>query len=182
MEHPDDNMLGLSKNDEEFMKIVSSGIKINEAGNIQIPLPFKPDATPPERKQAVYYRSKNTLERIAKDPEKAVKCKSIIDEYLKKGHVKQLTNEEADLAKHFIPVFPFHTSRNRWYSCHVPAWSKLLLLRRAVSTYLDRTSSLMASLLVRQLERKNFGFFSLPVYTAELFIWNFSAHLTLQRF
>ena len=104
-ERPDDDLPGFSKEDEEFNSIVSNGIRINEEGKIEIPLPFKPGAEVPENRLAVYHRSKNTLSRLGKDPETKVKCTEIMGNYLEKGHVRQLPPAEAALARNFIPVF-----------------------------------------------------------------------------
>ena len=41
IELPDDEFSGPSKEEEEFFRIVSAGIKFDEQNNIQIPLPFK---------------------------------------------------------------------------------------------------------------------------------------------
>ena len=104
-ERPDDDLPGLSKEDEEFNSIVSSGIRVDDEGYIEIPLPFKTGAEVPENRLAVYHRSKNTLSRWARDPEMKVKCVEIMGNYVAKGHVRQLPPVEAAKAKHFIPTF-----------------------------------------------------------------------------
>ena len=72
------------------MEIVSNGVRINENGNIEIPLPFKEDAVLPDNAEAVYHRSVSTLNKLKKDKTKLQKCLDIIDGYLKKGHIRRL--------------------------------------------------------------------------------------------
>ena len=112
-ERPDDDLPGLSKEDEEFNSIVSSGIRVDEEGNIEIPLPFKPGAEVPENRLAVYHRSKNTLSRWARDPETREKIREIMGNYVAKGHVRQLPPEEAARAKHFIPTFVVKSKKGK---------------------------------------------------------------------
>ena len=111
IEHPDDELPGLSKNHQEFMRIVSSGVCVNEENKIQVPLPFKEGSTPPRNKLSVYHRTCNTLARLDRDSLKADECVSIIDKYLKRGHVRQLSPVEIDCAETFIPIFPVFNER-----------------------------------------------------------------------
>ena len=105
LEHPDDELPGCSQEDREFLRIVSSGTRINEENKVELPLPLKPTPEPPQNKTAVYRRASNTLSRISKDPEAAEKCREIVEGYLNRGHVKQLSTEEERDAHTFIPVF-----------------------------------------------------------------------------
>ena len=106
IERSDDDLPGLSKDDQEFMHIVSSGVCVNPRGNLEIPLPFKSGSKPPENKLAVYHRSNNTLQRLKRNPDKLEKCQEIIDSYIKKGQVHQLSTKEADEAITYVPIFP----------------------------------------------------------------------------
>ena len=40
-EYTDDDSIGLSRNDEKFLDIMSSNLKVNSDGNLEMPLPFK---------------------------------------------------------------------------------------------------------------------------------------------
>ena len=62
---PVDEMFGLFKDDTLFMQKVVSNIRINEEGNITMPLPFRKNN--PQfhcNKSPVYYRMVNTLNKI----------------------------------------------------------------------------------------------------------------------
>ena len=111
LERPDDELPGCSKEDQEFLRIVASEIRINEENKIEIPLPFKPKPELPQNRLAVYRRASNTLSRISKDPETADQCKKIVQGYLERGHVKQLSAEEGKTARTFIPVFTVKNER-----------------------------------------------------------------------
>ena len=108
----DDELPGRSREDSDFLHIVTNGFRLNERGKIEIPLPFKDSPTPPKNAEAVYNRAATTLAKLKKDPEKLAQCTTIIDGYLKKGHVKQLdsgTNED----RTFIPVFPIYNANKK---------------------------------------------------------------------
>ena len=111
VQHPDDELPSLSKQDSKFMEIVSNGVRINENGNIEIPLPFKEDAVLPDNAEAVYHRSVSTLNKLKKDKTKLQKCLDIIDGYLKKGHIKRLPRK-GSRKRTLIPVFAVN-SKNK---------------------------------------------------------------------
>ena len=65
---------------------------IGPKGNLEIPLPpFRREVKLPKNKAAVYFRTKNTLKRIAKDPEISEKCIETMGKYLAAGHVEEVT-------------------------------------------------------------------------------------------
>ena len=105
IERPDDEFYGPSKEDEDFLRIVSEGIIINKYYYIEIPLPFKRNFVLPNNYSAVFKRSRNTLLRIAKDTVKTDKCVDIMDKYLKCGHVEELLDDVDNSKRNFIPVF-----------------------------------------------------------------------------
>ena len=111
VKNTDDELPGLSKDDQEFLDIVNSGVRLDSFNNIEIPLPLKSNIIPPFNRAAVYNRSKNTLARLRKDTERTEKCLEIMKTYLEKGHVKRLTSFEDKRAHTFIPVFPIVNER-----------------------------------------------------------------------
>ena len=104
--HPDDDLPGISQADQEFIRIVASGVEINQNQKIQIPLPFKRNVNPPLNKFPVFHRTNNTLSRLTRDEQKALQCREIMKSYLERGHVKALNDVETRQAHTFIPVFP----------------------------------------------------------------------------
>ena len=67
----DDEMPGLSVEDKKFISIVDNNVIKNDAGNLQIPLPFKDqNVSFPDNQESVYRRQRTTLSRLSKDPTK----------------------------------------------------------------------------------------------------------------
>ena len=63
-QEPDDELPGKSKEDADFMAIVSNSVCVNEKGHIELPLPFKENAILPDNRKAVHHRSKATLSKL----------------------------------------------------------------------------------------------------------------------
>ena len=91
IERPDDELPGLSREDQKFLHIIGSGIHINEHGDLEMPLPFeKEDPILPSNQAAVYRRTKGTLTRLKSDYNKSAECtkamgKTLDAEYIKPG-------------------------------------------------------------------------------------------------
>jgi hypothetical protein len=101
-EFRDDEMSGLSQDDAQFLRIVFQGIKVNDEGRITMPLPFKDDdPRPPDNRNAVYQRSKNTLLRLKRDEEKLTACLSSMEKNIKARYVEKvpLTERTATLGQ-----------------------------------------------------------------------------------
>ena len=93
------------------MRTTTEGVQLDEEGKIQIPLPLKEGTSPPQNKNMIYRRSNNTLQRLKRDEGKMQKCLDIMQDYLRQGHVRQLSKAEAEHAVTFIPVFPVHQEK-----------------------------------------------------------------------
>ena len=107
-ENSDDDSPGLSRDDQRFIDLIHSETKVNEKGNIEMPLPLRNDLVLPNNRIAVLQRTKNTLERVKRDTVKLKQCTDIMDKYLKAGHVEQVPPNEVDECKltNYIPIFP----------------------------------------------------------------------------
>lgn len=91
----DDELMGPSKEDDKFMKLISETISINEFGNLQMPLPFKNVETKlPNNKDAVFRRTQNTLARIKTDENKLRECTSSMANTISAGHVETVPDNE----------------------------------------------------------------------------------------
>ena len=117
-QHPDDEMPGLSQDEQRFMDIVLNGIHINDEGNITLPLPFKDeDVKFPDNRQAILNRSKNTLNRIKRDNDKLEKCIIAMQDHIDAKHVEAIpkteqANPDADVW--YIPAFPIsHAKKDK---------------------------------------------------------------------
>ena len=108
----DDELPGRSREDSDFLHIVSQGVRLNKKGKVEIPLPFKDSPSPPKNAEAVFNRAATTLAKLKRDPEKLAQCITIMDGYLKKGHVKQLV-PGVDEEHTFIPVFPIYNANKK---------------------------------------------------------------------
>ena len=106
---PDDDSPGLSADDRAFLDIVEAGISKTTSGHLQVPLPFRDDRPLPSNKMAVYQRTKNTLNRLKRDPEKIDQCISSMEQSLSAGHVETIPQHEAAPPPGeawWIPIFP----------------------------------------------------------------------------
>ena len=107
---PDDDLPGYSQEDtNKFLKLMEERVTLNEKGNIQLPLPIREGARFPENKSAVYCRTKNTIERLARSSDKLDACIATFQSYLDSGHVVQVNNQQ-DVSKEvcYIPIFPVY--------------------------------------------------------------------------
>ena len=114
-QHPDDELLGLSQDEQRFMDIVLNGIHINDEGNITLPLPFKNEDTKfPDNRQSILNRTRNTLNRIKRDNVKLNKCLSAMQDHLNSKHVEVVPKEDQTKCNKelwYIPVFPIAHSK-----------------------------------------------------------------------
>lgn len=109
-EYEDDELLGVSKEDQRFLSIVKEGIHIDDKGYVTIPLPFKEDSPQfQDNRTAVFNRSLNTLNKLKKDPNKLEKSLSAMEKNINSGHVEVVPASEVKSPSNttwFIPVFP----------------------------------------------------------------------------
>ncbi|KAK3724598.1 hypothetical protein QZH41_001749 [Actinostola sp. cb2023] len=89
------NTLGLSREDERAMEILErTTTKVN--GHYAIGLLWKEDNTVlPNNRNSAVSRLHATERKLKKQPDLAKKYQEVLDEYLKNGHCKKLTPEEA---------------------------------------------------------------------------------------
>ena len=73
-QYEDDEEQGLSQNDKEFLTIVTEGVKVDEDGNLELPLPLREGVSLPQFSAHVFKRSENTLNKLKKDSEKMAGC------------------------------------------------------------------------------------------------------------
>ena len=74
-EQVDDDLEDLSNDDRRFMEIVSNGIHVNSAGNLEMPLPFKTEnPILPSNREEVCLRTSRTLIRLKSDKKKLSDC------------------------------------------------------------------------------------------------------------
>ena len=108
----DDDEPGLSRDDQKFLDIMSSGANINEKGNIELPIPFYNDANLPNNKNAVFHRTKNTLARLQKQPEQLKSCLDTIKNDIQRGLIEPVPAKELDSINAFTWWLPIFTVYN----------------------------------------------------------------------
>ena len=116
-EFKDDELLGLSKNDEEFLDILKEGMVINDKGQVQCPLPFKNRCDPvmPDNKQAAYHRTSKMLKKLASKPY----LESILDTMrfsISEGHVEKVPEDELEISDGkgwYLPIFVVEHPRKK---------------------------------------------------------------------
>ena len=108
---PDDNLPGPSQEDLKFTKLMEEEIVVNEQGNLQLPLPLR-DVKLPDNRVTVYHRTKNTLDRLRRAPEKLKSSLEVFDSYLTAGHVEPITSSSnVSSAINYIPIFPVYNEQ-----------------------------------------------------------------------
>ena len=114
-EFPDDHLPGLSRDDENFMKIVSDGVRVDPTGNLVIPLPLRDSPVLPANKQAVFCRSRNSLRRVQRSAKATADCVEVLGKYIRAGHVEVVPKDELekDCLRNYIPVFPVENKRKQ---------------------------------------------------------------------
>jgi len=117
-EMPDDEQIGRSKEDDLFLQKVVPQIKLNDQGNIVMPLPLrKADPMFPDNKAAVYGRSLTTLKKIKDDPVKLKQCVESMQSNIDNGHVQRVPHDELHFtpgSAWYIPVFCVtHPKKNK---------------------------------------------------------------------
>ena len=105
----DDDLPGPSQEDTKFIQLMEREVTVNDRGNLQLPLPLRDDAKLPDNQSAVYYRTKNTLSKLLRSPEKLTASLNAFEVYLKSGHVEEITSEEGQPNfTYYIPIFPVY--------------------------------------------------------------------------
>ena len=106
---PDDELEGISRKNLQFDAILSKGTHVNEEGNITLPLPLEDEGrSMPDNLMAVYARTKWTLLRLTRSPEKVADCCKVMGAYLEAGHIEEVPVDEYHAAKGkrwFVPIF-----------------------------------------------------------------------------
>ena len=108
-EFHDDEQLGLSKNDEEFLEILKKEMVVNSKGQIQCPLPFKNKCDPvlPDNRNGAYDRTGKMLRKLANKPY----LQSILDSMdysISEGHIEPVPDDEINIRdgkQWFLPIF-----------------------------------------------------------------------------
>lgn len=103
--HKDDEQLGLSSEDSQFLEIIGKGIHLNSIGNIEMPLPLRPNFKLPDNRHAVFNRTATTLKKMKSDNLEA--CLKQMQKCLDNDQVEQVPTEELE-KKHgvfYLPVF-----------------------------------------------------------------------------
>ena len=90
----DDEELGLSQYDKEFLDIVTDGVRVDEDGNLELPLPIKKGAKLPQLSTHVFQRSETTLNKLKRDKEKLEGCITNMQRSLESGYVEQVPIHE----------------------------------------------------------------------------------------
>ena len=111
----DDDLPGKSQEDRLWEDIITNSIGVNRKGSVEMNLPLKPGAEIPNNKNAVFYRTKNTLMRLKRDKDKLASCIKVLGEYIEAGHVEQLPAScQTPYKVNHIPIFAvFNENTNK---------------------------------------------------------------------
>ena len=113
--HEDDDITGLSANDRKFIAQIQNNCTVNESSHIEMPLPFRDDQISlPNNKNAIYYRQKNTLNRLTNEPIKLKECLEFMQKNINEKHVEEVPeNERNDKNAWYISVFPVENTKKQ---------------------------------------------------------------------
>ena len=95
----------LSKEEQESLNLVKESIQFKD-NHYQVSLPWKENpATLPENYNMAKRRLENTEKKLLKNPKIGVAYNQVIDEYIQKGYVRKIPDDEKD-------------PENKWYLPH----------------------------------------------------------------
>ena len=162
-ERKDDEMTGNSLEDEKFQKLMSENVKINEAGHITLPLPFKDKVTTlPDNRQAVFCRQNNTLNRLKKEKDKLQQCLEAMKKNIVAGFVEPVPPDELEVEQGkawWLPIFPVsHPSKKLRLVYDSKAQFQGVSLNDVLMKGPDRNNKLLGVLL--RFRKENVGFAS----------------------
>lgn len=95
----------LSQDDLKFLDIIGNGIRLNELGHYEMPLPFR-DKNPvlPNNRSSAFTRAMGLKRQLEKDPVKREHYMKFMKDLLDKGHAERVPEDELDKpAKWYIP-------------------------------------------------------------------------------
>ena len=113
LEVPGDDLPGVSRDAQTFRDLMKSRTTQNKKGNIVMPLPLKAGTPLPSNKGPVYFRTRNTLQRISKDANIAEKCRDTMAKYINAGHVEQIPENQPEplYLVCYVNVFPVYQAK-----------------------------------------------------------------------
>ena len=84
---PEDNEIGLSWIDRQFLHIMEKGIHKNESGNWEMPLPFRsPNVTMPNNREQAMNRLQSLLRTFKRKPQMEKDYLEFLGKVIKRGH------------------------------------------------------------------------------------------------
>ena len=101
--------MSLSVEDEKFLNLISTNTLINEAGHLEMPLPFKNVFSFPCNKDQVCRRQQGTLLRLKRDKHKFSESLAFMQKLMDAGHVERIPTVElnrSDGRVWYLPIFP----------------------------------------------------------------------------
>ena len=104
-ETPEDEELGLSQDSKEFLSILNVEHRVDEDGNLELPLPFKESVKIPNNSAVVFKRTENALNRLRKNPSKLDACVKNMQHCIDQGYIEQVPMSKVeDPDAIYIPV------------------------------------------------------------------------------
>ena len=87
------------------MITVSNGARVDEDGNLEIPLPFKYHENLPNKAGKAFRRTQTMLNSLKSKPDKLQGCLEHVKRSLDNGHIEQVPLDEKDTREaHTLPV------------------------------------------------------------------------------
>lgn len=112
---PDDEDIGKSRDDAQFLEIMACGAKLAQNGSIELPIPLKSHAKLSDNQITVQMRTRNTLKRLKQDEERWMGCIASMGDSIRQGHVEEIPEaEEEHLGPTwYLPIFPVYNKKGK---------------------------------------------------------------------
>ena len=111
---PNDNKVGTSVEDREFLQIMDNDFSRTEHGNWQAPLPFRKDRPIlPNNRAYTLRRAMNLHNSLMKDEQKCEHMMTFVGKMLERGHAELAPPLKEGEECWFLPVFGCTIPRNR---------------------------------------------------------------------
>lgn len=94
-----------SQDDMKFLDIIGNGIRVNELGHYEMPLPFREENPAlPNNRSSAFTRAMGLKRQLEKDPVKQEHYVTFMNDLLAKGHAERVPESELDNSpKWYIP-------------------------------------------------------------------------------
>ena len=103
-------------NDARFMDLMSTGVCVNDAGKLQLPLPMKHQGLP-DNSKSVFKQTEKALVKMRTQPDKLAACLRAMQKSIDEGFIEEIPVDELETSNPtwYLPVFAVkYAKKNKW--------------------------------------------------------------------